>query len=83
MQTSEIIQKIQNDELNDKFLDIYQDLTDEYVAVPKEMKLIANYFKKEVLRDVDFDDFAKNIPTLKNQFGDRSVLRAMHFFLKI
>ena len=55
MQTSEIIQKIQNDELNDKFLDIYQDLTDEYAAVPKEMKLIANYFKKEVLRDVDFD----------------------------
>ena len=43
----------------------HADLTDEYAAVPKEMKLIANYFKKEVLRDVDFDDFVKNIPTLE------------------
>ncbi len=32
----------------------HADLTDEYAAVPKEMKLIANYFKKEVLRAMHF-----------------------------
>ena len=60
----------------------HADLTEEYAAVPKEMKLVANYFEKEVLRDVDFDDFVKNIPALRNLFGDRSVLRAMHFFME-
>ncbi|MBR5866843.1 MAG: galactokinase, partial [Spirochaetaceae bacterium] len=60
----------------------HADLTDEYAAVPKEMKLVAKYFEKEVLRDVDFDDFVKNIPALRNLFGDRSVLRAMHFFME-
>ncbi len=39
MQTSEIIQKIQNDELNDKFLDIYQDSTK--IDYQKERYIVA------------------------------------------
>ena len=30
----------------------HADLTDEYAAIPKEMKLVAKYFGKEVLRDI-------------------------------
>ena len=39
MQTSEIIQKIQNDEPNDKFLDIYQDSTK--IDYQKERYIVA------------------------------------------
>ena len=57
----------------------HADLTDEYAAVPKEMKAVANYFGKEVLRDVTYDEVVKEIALLRRTFGDRSVMRAMHF----
>ena len=31
----------------------HADLTDEYAAIPEEMKRVAEYFGKEVLREVD------------------------------
>ena len=34
----------------------HADLTDEYAAIPKEMKLVAKYFGKEVLRDISIND---------------------------
>jgi len=58
----------------------HADLTDEYTAVPREMKAVANYFGKEVLRDVAYEDVIKEIVTLRKTLGDRSVLRALHFF---
>lgn len=58
----------------------HADLTDEYAAIPKEMKQIAQYLGCDYLREVSFDEFLKNIPVLRELFGDRSVLRAMHFF---
>lgn len=57
----------------------HADLTDEYVAVPQEMKAVANYFGKEVLRDVTYAEVIKEIVTLRKTLGDRSVLRAVHF----
>lgn len=57
----------------------HADLTDEYAAVPKEMKAVANYFGKEVLRDVTYAEVIKEIVTLRKNLGDRSVLRAVHF----
>ena len=57
----------------------HADLTDEYAAVPQEMKAVANYFGKEVLRDVSYADVIREIPTLRKILGDRSVLRAVHF----
>ena len=33
-----------------------------------------------MLRDVDLSTFITNIPACREQFGDRAVLRAMHFF---
>ena len=58
----------------------HAELTEEYAAIPKEMKEVAGYFNKEVLRDVCKDDFINAIPDIRSKFGDRAVLRALHFF---
>lgn len=57
----------------------HADLTDEYAAVPKEMKLVAGHFGKEVLRDVTAEDVLREIHILREKLGDRCVLRALHF----
>ena len=57
----------------------HADLTNEYAAVPMEMKQVASYFGKEFLRDLNTADFYGNIAKLR-QIGDRAVLRAIHFF---
>ena len=40
----------------------HADLTDDYAAIPYEMKKVANYFNQEALREVDKDDFYLNLP---------------------
>ena len=58
----------------------HADLTDEYAAIPGEIKTICAYFGKEVLREVDEEAFYKELPTLRTKCGDRAVMRAIHFF---
>ena len=58
----------------------HADLTDDYASVPAEMKAVAAYFGKEVLRDTDEDKVIAHIPALREKFGDRAILRALHFF---
>ncbi len=58
----------------------HADLTDEYAAVPKDMKAIAGFFGQTALRDVPEEAFYKAIPTLRQLFGDRAVLRSFHFY---
>lgn len=59
----------------------HADLTSEYAAVPEEMRLVASYFGKKQLRDVDKDRFFKDIPHIREQIqNDRAILRAIHFF---
>jgi galactokinase len=58
----------------------HADLTDDYASVPAEMKKVASYFGKEVLRELTKDDVIGNIPALREFAGDRAVLRAIHFF---
>lgn len=58
----------------------HADLTGEYAAIPVEMKKVAAFFGKEVLRDVDEKEFYEHIGEIRKQTGDRAVLRAMHFF---
>ena len=57
----------------------HADLTDEYAAIPKEMKEIASYYKKDYLLGVTMDDILSDMSELRNRFSDRAVLRAMHF----
>ena len=58
----------------------HADLTNDYAAIPYEMKEAAAFFGKEVLRDVDPEEFYKKIPELREKVGDRAILRALHFF---
>ncbi len=55
-------------------------LTHEYAAILQEMKQIASYFGKEVLREVSQEDVLANLAGLRERYGDRSVLRTLHFF---
>lgn len=55
-------------------------LTDEYASLPAEMKLIASAYSKEVLRTVNRQTFFADIASLRKQYGDRAVLRAIHYF---
>ena len=58
----------------------HADLTDDYASVPAEMKAVAAYFGKKVLREVDERELISAIPALREQVGDRAILRALHFF---
>lgn len=58
----------------------HADLTDDYAAIPEEMKEVAKYFDKTVLREVNKDDFYLNLPKIREILGDRAVLRTMHLF---
>ena len=58
----------------------HADLTDEYAAITKEMKTVAEFFGKTHLRSVNPDDFYANIPELRKKCTDRAILRALHFF---
>lgn len=58
----------------------HADLTGDYASVPAEMKSVAAYFGKEVLRDTDENAVLAAIPALREKVGDRAILRALHFF---
>ena len=57
----------------------HADLTEEYAAVPEEMKLVAKHFGQEVLRGITVQDILKEIKALRSELGDRGLLRALHF----
>ena len=56
----------------------HADLTDEYAAVPNEMKQLAKHLGKEVLTEIAEEDFYAAIPELRAHYGDRAVLRGVH-----
>ncbi len=58
----------------------HADLTDEYAAVPGELKKICAHFGKSVLREVPEADFYAALPALRRECGDRAVLRAIHIY---
>ncbi len=57
----------------------HANLTDDYAAVPAEMKAVASFFGKPVLRGISEETIIENTAALRKQFGDRAVLRALHF----
>ena len=57
----------------------HADLTDDYAAVPAEMKAVAAHFGKAVLREVTAEQVISAIPALREKVGDRAILRALHF----
>jgi galactokinase len=57
----------------------HANLSGEYSAIPNEMKSVAAFFGKEVLRTVTVADINGQLPALRSRCGDRAVLRALHF----
>ncbi|MEG2116913.1 MAG: galactokinase family protein, partial [Clostridia bacterium] len=58
----------------------HSNLTNEYADIKLEMNAVANFFGKSVLREVDKNEFFKNIKTLRENVSDRAILRAIHFY---
>ena len=58
----------------------HADLTDEYAAVPGEMKAVAAKLGHEVLTQIPEEDFYGHIAYLRKECGDRAVLRCIHFY---
>ena len=57
----------------------HADLTDDYAAVPKEMKAVAACFGKEYLIDITMQELLGSMMQVRSKCGDRAVLRALHF----
>ncbi|WP_246427491.1 galactokinase [Paenibacillus phyllosphaerae] len=58
----------------------HADLTEEYGAVPNEMRAVARILGAEVLRDAKPADLYGKLGEIRAQCGDRAVLRTLHFF---
>lgn len=55
-------------------------LTEEYAAIPNELRRVCGVFGKEYLREVDEDEFFSRVAEVRAAAGDRAVLRAVHVF---
>ncbi len=53
---------------------------DDYAAVPSEMQAVARALGKDILSQLTVDDVVAAIPRLREELGDRAVLRALHYF---
>ncbi|WP_432627436.1 galactokinase [Brotaphodocola sp.] len=58
----------------------HADLSADYSAVPAEMKKVAEYFGKEVCAQITEEQLIEHLKGVREYAGDRSVLRALHFF---
>ena len=61
----------------------HADLSADYSSVPNEMKKVAQFFGKEVCAEIKEQDVIDHLAELRAYAGDRSVLRALHFFEEI
>ena len=57
----------------------HSNLNDDYASVPAEMKAVASALGGEVLRGKSKAQLLRLIPSLREEVGDRAILRAMHF----
>ncbi len=58
----------------------HADLTDEYAAIPGELKKVCAVFHKNVLREISKKEFLEHLPEVRKAAGDRAVLRSLHFY---
>jgi len=55
-------------------------LTEEYAAIPAEMRAVARCFGKSFLREIDLPMVMSRAAEIRGLAGDRALLRAIHFF---
>ena len=58
----------------------HADLNEDYASVPAEMKSVAKFLGCEYLRQTCLGEVMVNIKALREEVGDRAILRAYHFF---
>lgn len=82
-----IIRKLNDKSLTDNydFLVVstgenHADLSAEYSSMPAEMKSVAKYFGKSVLRECNLEEVLLHTRELRKEVGDRAILRAFHYF---
>ena len=56
----------------------HADLTDEYAAIPGELKALCAFFGKEVITEIPEEEFYAAIPALRDKYPDRAIMRAIH-----
>ena len=57
----------------------HANLTPDYAAVPAEMKAVAKFFGKDVLRGLSEGDIVEKMAEMRKSVGDRALLRALHY----
>jgi len=58
----------------------HANLTADYASIPAEMKSVASFFGKSVLRELEKETVIARAAELRKALGDRALLRAIHFF---
>ena len=58
----------------------HADLTDEYAAIPGELRAVCACFGKDVLRDIPEAEFLAALPKLRHRVPDRALMRAFHVY---
>lgn len=58
----------------------HSDLTDDYAAIPQEMKEVANCFGVNLLHEIPLEEWNDKKASVKDKVSDRAFLRAEHFF---
>lgn len=59
----------------------HADLSDEYAAVPYEIKEVARELNVDVLADSSYDELLNNFKDIRNKIkNDRALLRSLHFY---
>lgn len=58
----------------------HADLSADYSSVPAEMKKVAQFFGREVCAQITEEEVISQLQEVREYAGDRSVLRALHFF---
>lgn len=57
----------------------HADLTEDYAAVPYEMRAVAKALGSEYVREITAEAIYANLKQVREVAGDRAVLRALHF----
>ena len=57
----------------------HADLSDQYAAIPDEMRKVAGLFGKKNCRDIGMEDILSESARIRGTLGDRAFLRAFHF----
>ena len=57
----------------------HANLTEDYAAIPEEMKRVAKFFSKAYCSEITLEELFDQIKILREVVGDRAILRAIHF----